>query len=117
MTGQSIQQRITAVTREHRMDGHYFTTRDDGVIDAFLVCKCGQWVKDLDAHVAGVLVEALGLTQEYAVCFEDDEAVWLIGDTRYTRAEFAALDVPNHIQAVKPFVGTAWVTRWERANG
>ncbi|OBC14077.1 hypothetical protein A5784_30715 [Mycobacterium sp. 852013-50091_SCH5140682] len=68
-------------------------------------------------NLADLIVETLGLTQDFAVCFEDDEKVWLIGDTRYTRAEFAAVDVPDHAAMLEPFVGTAWTTRWERTNG
>ncbi len=69
------------------------------------------------SHVANEITEALGLTPEYAVCFEDDEQVWLIGDRRYLKPEFAREELPSHIQMVKPFVGRSYGTRWERHDG
>ena len=116
MTGQSIQQRITAILEEHR----------------FSADECDCWCQigepresridsgDHAAHVAGMLVEALGLTQEWAVCIEDDgedKGVFLLGDARFSRAEFAAQDAAKEPPAFGAFVGTAWTTRWERANG
>lgn len=63
---------------------------------------------------AAAVVESLGLIAEYAVCFEDDEQVWLIGDRRYLKPEFARNELPSHIQLVQPFVGRAYVGRWEK---
>lgn len=68
-------------------------------------------------NLADAIIETLGLTQEFAVCFEDDAQVWLIGDRRYLNHVVAAQDLPDQPSQIHAFVGTNWATRWERSDG
>lgn len=113
-----ITDRISEVLRDHgfRAGGNL----GDGTVVPHSCWGAGcQWegqYSEHRAHVAAVLVELLGMTQEFAACIDDDGEVLLVGNGRYLRQGryLAAAEASERRDA---FVGTAWVTRWERSDG
>lgn len=114
---QALTERITAVMAAHRFDGYMFECRcQRGLPDAEAVCMDRD---EHEAHVAAVLIAELGLTQEFAVCIEgdgEDKGVFLYGDHRWLRRDVAEREVSEMPRRFEMFVGTAWSTRWERAQ-
>ena len=85
------------------------------MIDVFLVCKCRQMIKDFDAHVAAVLVEALGLTQEWAA------GQIIPGESDYTITSGSRGSSRENAEKCLYFprfdLISRWTTGWEPTNG
>lgn len=67
------------------------------------------------SEMANVIVESLGLTQEWApIVVDDDGRTWPRWNEWYDDAAQAAKAVTDDPGTV---LGTAWVTDWERSDG
>lgn len=70
------------------------------------------------SEMANVIVEALGLTQEFAGCVEDENGdPQLIARDRWLTVDSARDDTDRLPTPYGAFVGAAWLTRWERTDG
>lgn len=68
-------------------------------------------------RVAHALVDALGLTTEFAVCITAEDGTVQPMSRRYLAPEGAARDAGRLPDRFGAFVATAEVTKWERVNG
>jgi hypothetical protein len=110
-----IQQRIANLLREHRF---WSLAQGD--------CECG-WEDtenpDVLAHVASVLVEQLGLTQEWSNAYEQqgDGGAW--HETRTAALPREITEANMRLREAEPSrwirnmrIESRWVTGWERAD-
>lgn len=104
--GPDLRQRVTAILRDHSVDYVGFQGADNSpdYCGEAAACHCGanlpepQWA----AHVAAVLIDELGLTQERGVRFKKAaEIIVLKGDAEYS-------DYGPHWQPLSRWV-SAWV--------
>jgi len=69
--------------------------------------------RDHAAYLAAKVVEALGLTRVFSACLEEDGEVLPLENPSLGEedAEWAVDHLPDRVGS---FVGTSWMTRWER---